>query len=131
MSAPKPQYSANVPQKAQPKPQSPQLTPDQSAVGCALLDLEEVQAHEDAKSIMALTVEDIHRLSRALGYNILTPQDLHARVERLTTVSVDGLAITLEPGLLTRLKYSSGGKEPFGEFLERVIKRQLHNFVGW
>lgn len=80
---------------------------------------------------MSLTVEDIHRLSKALGYNITTRQDLHTHVERLTTISVDGLAITLEPGLLTRLKYSCAGRQPFGEFLTAMIKRQLHNVVGW
>jgi hypothetical protein len=83
------------------------------------------------KPKLTLSQEDLSRLDRTLGKNIKTSEDLIQACERLTTCNVEGAAVTLEPGLLTRLKSRCPRGVAFPEFIGKEIIRGLHAFVGW
>ena len=72
---------------------------------------------------------EIEELSRLTGRNIDNRGELIAAVRRLSTISVNGQEITLEPYLLQRLD-TRRLKEPMGEYLDREIKRLLCGFAG-
>ena len=79
---------------------------------------------------MEMTTEEVNELSRIIGYNFRTPQDLIEKVRFLTTISVDGVEIRLDPGLLTRLK-SRAVRQTLGQYIQTEVKRLLHGAVGW
>lgn len=79
---------------------------------------------------MELTLADVHRLSQLLGYNIQTPAELITKVQRMTTISVDGCEIQLGEGLLSRLK--SRALSQWGpEWLGKQVRDLLHGYCGW
>lgn len=79
---------------------------------------------------MTLSQDDLNRLSALTGKNILTRDDLISQITFLSCITVDGVQIPLEPGLLSRLK-SRCYKEEFPSFLKRTVIKQLHDFCGW
>lgn len=92
--------------------------------------LAEVFKAEDDDTAITLTQDDVNRLSALVGRNILTRDDLISQVAFLTCVTVDGVQIPLEPGLLSRLK-SRCYRTPFPDFLRQTVVKQLHDFAGW
>jgi len=73
---------------------------------------------------------DIHELSRILGVNVTSVDDLLRSTRRLTQIKVGGVELTLEPGLIERL-YSRSGGQDFTTFLNETIKSLLAGFCGW
>lgn len=84
----------------------------------------------DKPEVFSITQDDVAEFARVLSKNIKTKDELMAACRALTTVSVNGIEITLEPGLLTRLK-SRCIRRDFSEFLRETIVKDLHSFVGW
>ena len=82
------------------------------------------------KCEMELTPEQVLELSVLLGRNVNDRRDLIKAVRNLSTISVDGLALTLEPYLLNRLKSRCHPTEEWGVFLRRVIVEQLNAYAG-
>lgn len=80
---------------------------------------------------IVLTLGEVHELSSLLGLNIDSAPQLIDRVRQLRQISVEGVNITLEPGLVTRLRSRCLNKGHFAEWLTDEIKRQLHSLVGW
>ncbi len=79
---------------------------------------------------MTLSQNDLNRLSALTGKNILTRDDLISQVTFLSCVTVEGVQVALEPGLLSRLK-SRCYKQEFPMFLRETVVKQLHDFCGW
>lgn len=71
----------------------------------------------------------MRELSHYLGFNLQSADQLIARVKEMSTLSVEGVEITLEPALLQRLK-SRCFKQELGDLLRFEIRRQLRAFVG-
>lgn len=78
-----------------------------------------------------LTIGDMNAIGHLLGKNLRTKEDLVRAISALTAISVDGISITLEPGLLQRLKSRCLRKDAFPQWLSDTIKDCLHGFVGW
>jgi hypothetical protein len=78
---------------------------------------------------LILSQDQINNLSKLVGKNILTYEDLYDRIKILTTISVAGREITLSPALLHRLK-SRAVRQELGEYLEQEIVRLLCGAVG-
>jgi len=79
---------------------------------------------------IVLLPAEVQELGAALSANLLSKDDLIARVKAMTQISVDGVAITLEEGLLHRLK-SRCFDGDFPSFLRSTVTDALHAFVGW
>lgn len=88
-------------------------------------------------SAVVLTYADVETLSGLMGKNIysqdpaeIKSQLLH-QIGELTTFTVEGVPITLEPRLLTRLKSRCLDKPNFDKWLREIVIRQLHDYAGW
>lgn len=79
---------------------------------------------------ISLSPADLRELSQTIGVNIRSAEELLRRIKTLSTVSVGGIEIPLEPGLLSRLK-SRAVRQDFPKFLHDEVLRQLHAYVGW
>ncbi len=102
-------------------------------------ELPPVQAAPKAKPVapseiptgaLYLHPKDVHHLSRLLGQNILTVDELFKHCQRLTTIRVGGVDLTLEPGLIERL-YSRAAGRNFTEFLNETVKSLLCGYTGY
>lgn len=80
---------------------------------------------------MTLTDEQVHQLSKLVGLNVTTPEALIDRVRMMSQISVNGVPVTLEPGLITRLRSRCLDKSRFPEYVAGEVKRLLHGAVGW
>jgi hypothetical protein len=86
---------------------------------------------------VVLTYADLMDLGSILGSNIsiatpyLAKTELFNRIRELTTISVEGVPITLEPRLLMRLKSHCLDKPNFDKWLKEVVVKQLHDYAGW
>jgi len=101
-----------------------------------LKDLVEVEDVEQAAAqavavVVSLTHDDLLELSPFLGRTVQTKDELFLACQSLSTVTVDGQEVTLEPKLLSRLKSRCIGKQEFGPWLKKVVIEQLHSYVGW
>jgi len=88
------------------------------------------RVEKQGRTGLVLGLDHTHQLSKILGRNILTADDLISACERLTTCNVEGTEVCIEPGLLIRLK-SRAMRQPFSEYLTKTITRLLHGEVGW
>ncbi len=79
---------------------------------------------------ISLTFAETDTLSRLLGANLFTGQEVIDNIRRSVQLSIDGESITLEPGLRQRLQSRSEGKE-FGPALRQIVLSLLHGYVGW
>ncbi len=77
-----------------------------------------------------LSTEQIHKLESFLGTHLKDETDLLDAVEAMTNISVEGVKIRIEPGLLHRLRSRCIRRE-FDDFLRETVVQQLHSFVGW
>lgn len=77
-----------------------------------------------------LDAADLANLSVYLGRNIRKVSELVSAVRAVTTLSVNGTEITLDPYLLNRLKSRCHPTEDFGEFIKRTVKEQLAGYCG-
>jgi hypothetical protein len=80
---------------------------------------------------LVLTHADLDCLNRSLKKRIATTDELLAAVSATTTLTVEGIPVTLEPRLLMRLKSRCLDKPNFPRWLSEVVKRQLHDYAGW
>jgi hypothetical protein len=86
---------------------------------------------------VVLTYADLADLSSIIGRNIGVKDpsaikgELFNCVGELTTISVEGVPVTLEPRLLQRLKSRCLDKPNFDKWLREVVIKQLHDFCGW
>jgi len=80
---------------------------------------------------ITLTVEEAIRLSGILRQNVIDKDSLFHAARLCSTVSVEGVPITLEPRLLQRLRSRCLDKDGFPNWLAEVIVKQLHDYVGW
>jgi hypothetical protein len=77
-----------------------------------------------------LSDEDLGAFSAALGLNIQTKHELLWRVKQMTTVNVEGVKITLDPRLLTRL-HSRAVRIPFPDYLRDTVRKALFDVCGY
>ncbi len=75
-----------------------------------------------------LTAEDVEELNRLTGNNFQDKGEILQHARRMGTISVEGVEITLDPGLLKRLETRRQG--PMDEYLRLLIRKQLEAFVG-
>lgn len=78
-----------------------------------------------------LTQEQMWELSRLLGINLKNGDDLVQQCRRVSTINIEGTPITLEPGLLTRLKSRCPSNVAFDDWLRSRVKEWAHAYVGW
>ena len=90
--------------------------------------LEQVVSQTDSKP---LYVTDAQRkvLERILGRNVNSPQRLVMEVEKLATVEVAGVAVSIPVDLLVKVK-SRSFRAPYQDVLKREILLALERFVG-
>ena len=81
--------------------------------------------------VMVLTTEDMIAIGRLCHKNILDKPQLFQAILELTTITVDGVLITLEPKLLMRLRTRCLDKPNWSKWLAETIVRQLHDYAGW
>ena len=75
-----------------------------------------------------LTPDDVAELNRLTGNNFQDKEEIIQHARRMGTISVEGVEITLDPGLLKRLETRRQG--PMDEYLRLLIRKQLEAFVG-
>lgn len=75
-----------------------------------------------------LTPEDVQELNRLTGNNFQSKEEILAHARRMGTISVEGVEITLDPGLLKRLDTRRQG--PMDEYLRLLIRKQLEALCG-
>ncbi len=80
---------------------------------------------------MVLTHADVAHISAACKRNILEKDQLLRAVSEMTTLTVEGVAVTLEPRLLGRLKSRCLDKPNFPTWLTSVVIKQLHDYAGY
>lgn len=80
---------------------------------------------------LKLTAEDLSAISAALGLNIRTREDLLKAAKNVTSIRVEGVDITLSPGLLHRLESRCYEKHKWAEFIKTRVLDGLHTYVGW
>ncbi len=80
--------------------------------------------------VLVLTQSDLNILSKYLGRNILTRDDLLNSVRPLASMSIDGTEVILEPRLLFRLR-TRCPKGEFGPWLKDTIVNMLRAWVGY
>ena len=80
---------------------------------------------------MVLTFADISLIGKMMRKNLSGKEDLLATIASLNMVSVEGVAVTLEPRLLQRLKSRCLDKDRFSGWLAEVVVKQLHDYAGW
>ncbi len=90
---------------------------------------ENPQATPPEPGAIILLPSDVRVISKMLGLNIMSPEQLMQRVAKLTTIAVNGQVITLSPALLDRLK-SRAVRKPLAEYVESEIIRLLSGAVG-
>ena len=73
---------------------------------------------------------DLRDISKIMGVNVATKQDLFIYAELLTTCSVQGTDIRLEPKLQQRLRSRCYGSKPFPEFLREIVLKALTDYAG-
>lgn len=78
-----------------------------------------------------LTVAELAYLGRLLGRNLKDKEALLKAVKATTTLTVEGVPVTLEPRLLERLKSRCLDKNNFSGWLKDVVIKQLHDYAGW
>jgi len=79
---------------------------------------------------VCLDWDDLLAINKLVGRNIQTKEDLLAALKHATSISVNGVEVTLEPGLITRLK-SRCIRQDFDKFLHDRVIEWAHAFVGW
>lgn len=75
-----------------------------------------------------LTPDDVAELNRLTCNNFQSKEELIQYARRMGTISVEGVEITLDSGLLKRLETRRQG--PMDEYLRTLIRKQLEAFVG-
>ena len=86
---------------------------------------------EDAPAThLMLSKSDLSELSKLLGRNIADASDLIAAAKNVTTLSVDGIDITLDSYLLNRLKSRCHPTQDFPTFLRERVKELLAGYCG-
>ena len=124
-----PQKSLRPPKAAKCDPETTSLTSDQPLSGGAQFSDPADDQEPDTDACIILVESDIRELNRALSHNLTDEKDLIAVVKKLTTISVNGMEITLEPKLLHRLhtRCVRGG---FEAWFRAEIIRMLNGYVG-
>ncbi len=77
-----------------------------------------------------LTYGEMAEVSRLLGKHLKDKDALIKAIHTATTISVQGVPVTLEHRLLTRLK-SRCLTNDFPSFLKEVVIKQLHDYAGY
>lgn len=114
------------------KPFTPPLAAPAPGIAAAQRIALESEEEDAAPEAFSLTQADLNLLSPLLGRNVQSKAELLRAVGMLTGISVDGVGITLEPGLLARLKTrASANRAGFPEFVRKTVIEQLHSYVGW
>ena len=90
-----------------------------------------LNVEQPAHTGIYLDYADLDELATYLGRPILSRQQLMEGASRLSSISVQGAEITLEPGLISRLQSRCHSTTPFDEFLQEIVVNQLHIYVGW
>ena len=84
-----------------------------------------------------LTHGDVAEIARLLSRNFTLDnsnaikEELIAAVRSLTSMSVEGVEIKLEPRLLQRLRTRCLKGNDFPGWLREVVIKQLHDYAGW
>lgn len=124
-----------VPLKGKP---SEQPTSDFSRVKMPDVEEDELSQLEDeadtnppatAPGGVYIYADDVQKLTKIMGVNFFTSDELVNRVKTLTTISVSGAEITLSPALLNRLK-SRALRKPIDDYLREEVIRLLSGAVG-
>lgn len=77
-----------------------------------------------------LTFGEMSELSHLLHRNLKDKDALMKAIQLATTITVQGVPITLEPRLLARLK-SRCLTGDFPSFLREIVIKQLHDYAGY
>ena len=80
---------------------------------------------------VVLTLGDLDAIGLSLRRRITDRETLLLAISDAAAVNLEGIPITLEPKLLTRLKSRCLDKENFARWLREVVVRQLHDYAGW
>jgi len=94
-----------------------------------LVMLEDDLADAPATHLM-LSKADLAELTKFLSRNIATADDLIAAAKAVTTLSVDGIDITLDSYLLNRLKSRCHPTQDFPTFMRDRVKELLAGYCG-
>ncbi len=86
---------------------------------------------DESSPAVILLSDDLREISPLVGMNVASREELIEAIQKLATVTVEGAQITLEPGLLIRLKTRCLDKARFPEFLAKTVRDGLHSYVGW
>lgn len=81
--------------------------------------------------VLGLSQDQVNEISSLLGLNIVNPDQLIQRVRAMRQITVEGVDITLDPGLVNRLRSRCVKKDGFADYLTAEIKRLLHGAVGY
>jgi hypothetical protein len=76
-----------------------------------------------------LSRSQVLELTRILSFNITSGDDLVRRAKLMSTISIAGAEVIIEPRLLTRLQ-SRAGRIPLKDFVPRTVISQLNSYCG-
>lgn len=80
---------------------------------------------------LVLTFADLQELGAICRTHLTDRESIVKAMTLLSTVSVEGVKVTLEPRLLSRLKSRCLDKPNFPKWLAQTIVTQLHDYAGW
>lgn len=75
--------------------------------------------------------EQMTELSRLLGVNLTSIDDVVSRCRHISVINIEGEDIHFEPGLIHRLKSRCPSNVDFGSWLRARVKDWAHAYVGW
>ncbi len=70
------------------------------------------------------------KLEALIGKNVSKPLEALSILERLLTIRINSVPVTLKPEVITRLRTRHFGTEDFGFWLSRMVNKWAAEFVG-
>jgi hypothetical protein len=70
------------------------------------------------------------RLEELIGKNVSKPLEALSILERLLTIRINSVPVTLKPEVITRLRTRHFGTEDFGFWLAKMVNKWAAEFTG-
>ena len=101
------------------------------------LDLESLLTNRlvecaDHTAAKPLYFDDAQRqkLEALIGKNVSKPNEVLSIIERMHTIRINSVPVTLNPTVITRLRTRHFGTEDFGFWLSKLVNKWAAEFVG-
>jgi hypothetical protein len=70
------------------------------------------------------------KLETLIGKNVSKPNEALSIIERMMTIRINSVPVTLKPEVITRLRTRKFGEEDFGFWLSKQVNKWAAEFCG-